>query len=811
MPTHRFAVGLSFVLALAGVFGANPAGVAAASPVVSDTFVRPAASGTWGSAAIGGAYSYVGSQVDFSLSGSSGQINLGSPGVTRAAYLPVGAQDVDLTYSVSFSKLPAGGGSVYAYGSLRRSSTADDRIKVRLAGSGAIYLSISQFSAGSEKTIGSELKVAGLTYVPGTDLKVHGQASGVSPTTLVARVWPAAGTEPATWQVSRSDSTAGLQGPGSVGVRAYMSSGTTNAPISVAFDGLLATPLGVDPPPVPVASFTYAASPGTLTVNFSDTSSNGPTSWAWDFGDGATATVANPSHTFGAPGTYTVTELSSNASGPSLAPASQQVTVSLVSPYASDAFARPAAAGTWGSAPVGGAYSYVGSQADFSLTGTAGRVTIGSPGATRAAYLPVSAQDVDLTFSASFSKLPAGGGSTYAYGSLRRSTTADYRVKARITGSGAVYLSFSQFSAGSEKTIGSELQVAGLTYVPGTDLKVHAQVSGTNPTVLVARIWPAAGPEPAAWLISRTDTTAGLQVPGSVGIRAYTSTGTTNTPISVSFDSIQAVPATASTVAPLPAFSNIWLIVLENEEESAIVGNSSAPYLNSLAASYGLATNYDALTHGSQPNYIAMVAGWQVGVTDNDPHDLAAPTLFDQIEASGRTWQMASENNPGNCFTGATASNGEDGTGAYVRRHNPAISFTSISANPTRCALIQDFSHFVPGAASFSLIEPNLCHTMHDCSIAAGDAWLATFVPTIMASSAYQAGGLILITFDEGTTNVGGGGQVATFVISPQAKHGFVSAIPHDHYSLLRTIQAAWNLPCLAVSCTSNDLGEFFP
>ena len=125
MPTHRFAVALSFVLALGGVLGAQPAVVAAASPVASDTFVRPAASATWGSAPVGGAYSYVGSQADFSLSGTAGQISIGSPGATRAAYLAVSAQDVDLTYSVGFNKLPAGGGSAYAYGSLRRSAAAD--------------------------------------------------------------------------------------------------------------------------------------------------------------------------------------------------------------------------------------------------------------------------------------------------------------------------------------------------------------------------------------------------------------------------------------------------------------------------------------------------------------------------------------------------------------------------------------------------------------------------------------------------------------------------------------------------------------
>ncbi|MFH2053398.1 MAG: PKD domain-containing protein, partial [bacterium] len=47
--------------------------------------------------------------------------------------------------------------------------------------------------------------------------------------------------------------------------------------------------------------------PNPLMVTFTDLSSGGPTSWAWDFGDGATDTLQNPSHTFTAEGTYTVT------------------------------------------------------------------------------------------------------------------------------------------------------------------------------------------------------------------------------------------------------------------------------------------------------------------------------------------------------------------------------------------------------------------------------------------------------------------------------------------------------------------------
>lgn len=43
--------------------------------------------------------------------------------------------------------------------------------------------------------------------------------------------------------------------------------------------------------------------------------SNTPTSWAWDFGDGATSTEQNPSHTYTTPGSYNVTLTSSNSAG----------------------------------------------------------------------------------------------------------------------------------------------------------------------------------------------------------------------------------------------------------------------------------------------------------------------------------------------------------------------------------------------------------------------------------------------------------------------------------------------------------------
>jgi hypothetical protein len=145
-----------------------------------------------------------------------------------------------------------------------------------------------------------------------------------------------------------------------------------------------------------------------------------------------------------------------------------------------------------------------------------------------------------------------------------------------------------------------------------------------------------------------------------------------------------------------------------------------------------------------------------------------------------------------------------------VRKHEPAISFTDISGNPTRCANITDFAHFDPAAADLEWIVPNLCNDTHSCNIAAGDAFQQGFVPQILASPAWQAGGVLFITWDEGVTKLGGGGNVPTIVIAPRTSAGFRSDRAHNHYSLLHTIQTAWGLGCLANTCAADDLREFF-
>jgi hypothetical protein len=318
---------------------------------------------------------------------------------------------------------------------------------------------------------------------------------------------------------------------------------------------------------------------------------------------------------------------------------------------------------------------------------------------------------------------------------------------------------------------------------------------------------PSAGPRPSltllvtAWLAAGC-LTAGCAAPAGTspanGAAAEAAAGVA--------PSVGGV-ATPDQAGALPAFSHVYLIVLENHGLSSILNSPDAPYLHSLIAAYGLAMDYRAVAHPSEPNYLALFSGSTQGVADDGVHDIAAPTIADQLEAAGRSWRVYAQNVPGGCYGGASASGGEDGPGTYARKHEPAISFTGISRNRARCPNIVDFIHFDPAAADYELIIPNMCNDMHDCSVAQGDRFLAGFVPRILEGESWRRGGVLFITWDEGS----GSEPVANLVVSARVPAGFRSAAPHDHYSLLRTIETAWHLPCLANACHANVLSEFFP
>ena len=114
--------------------------------------------------------------------------------------------------------------------------------------------------------------------------------------------------------------------------------------------------LGAAPNGPPVAGITASPTttgPAPLTVTFADASTGGPTSWAWDFGDGSSSTAQfPPAHLYTAAGTYTASLVASNANGPS-APATKTITVNPTGPPASPPVAgMTASPTTTGPAPL---------------------------------------------------------------------------------------------------------------------------------------------------------------------------------------------------------------------------------------------------------------------------------------------------------------------------------------------------------------------------------------------------------------------------------------------------------------------------
>jgi hypothetical protein len=260
----------------------------------------------------------------------------------------------------------------------------------------------------------------------------------------------------------------------------------------------------------------------------------------------------------------------------------------------------------------------------------------------------------------------------------------------------------------------------------------------------------------------------------------------------------------------VPSFRHVYLIIDENKVYASVVGSKRAPYLNSLIARYGLATAFYAEAHPSEPNYIALVSGGTQGVTSDGTYNLTAPSLFDQLDSAGKTWHVYAQAYPGHCYTGSVYGPVADGpgfAGQYARKHNPAISFTSISRNPTRCAQITGLKGFDPAAADLEIIIPNQYNDMHSTppsgnAVGAGDTFLKQFLPSILDSPAF-AGSVVFITWDEGNSV---DQRIPTLVLSPGMPPGYRSATHYTHYSMLRTIEEAWGLPYLGQAASATPM-----
>ncbi|WP_236030602.1 alkaline phosphatase family protein [Paractinoplanes lichenicola] len=246
---------------------------------------------------------------------------------------------------------------------------------------------------------------------------------------------------------------------------------------------------------------------------------------------------------------------------------------------------------------------------------------------------------------------------------------------------------------------------------------------------------------------------------------------------------VMVVPSSAAQAAAVPRPDHVVIVVLENKRYDSVVGDRRTPWVSALAARSANLTRFYAETHPSQPNYLALFSGSTQGVTDNKcPHELGdRVNLARQLIDAGHSFAGYSEDLPRTGWRGC-------GSGGYVRRHNPWVNFSNVpaAANRPYTAFPSDFSRL----PTLSFVIPNLCHDMHDCPKAQGDAWLKREFAGYVAW-ARKHNSLFILTFDE--DNKTGGNRIATIVAGAGVRPG-AYATRVDHYDLLRTVQQMYGL-----------------
>jgi len=251
-------------------------------------------------------------------------------------------------------------------------------------------------------------------------------------------------------------------------------------------------------------------------------------------------------------------------------------------------------------------------------------------------------------------------------------------------------------------------------------------------------------------------------------------------------------PATAP--AARPHAGNVVLVIMENRDYGLIIGSPQAPYINgTLVPEAALMTNSHAVTHPSEPNYLALFSGSTQGVSDDScPHTFSTPNVGAELLSAGKSFAGYSESMPSDGYTGCSS-------GEYARKHNPWVDFSNVPASSNLV-----YNGFPTAPPKLAIIVPNLCNDMHDCSTQTGDNWLEAHVPAMLAYNAKHHG-LLILTWDEADPDRSGTNQIATLLIGPAVLPGAYSQYV-THYSVLHTIETVLGAACTANACQAPAL-----
>lgn len=287
---------------------------------------------------------------------------------------------------------------------------------------------------------------------------------------------------------------------------------------------------------------------------------------------------------------------------------------------------------------------------------------------------------------------------------------------------------------------------------------------------------------------------------------SYTATGTRD---------VAAAAATAKTSSPVSnvkgkAFDRIAIIYFENENYDKAIGDPNFAWF----ASQGVTlSNYYAVTHPSEPNYMAALGGDYFGMQNDDFNRAAAnvSTLIDLLEYRGISWAMYQEDMPFSGFEGKSWVNQKNGANDYVRKHNPAVMFDSVTRSEQRLSQIKNLSMIDTTRSMFHkdlkenklpqymFITPNMTSDGHDTSATAAGAWCRKFLGSLMQDKNFMSNTLVLITWDENETYSVQNRILAILVgdAVPKELVGTTDKNYYNHYSEIATVEANWDLPTL--------------
>lgn len=285
--------------------------------------------------------------------------------------------------------------------------------------------------------------------------------------------------------------------------------------------------------------------------------------------------------------------------------------------------------------------------------------------------------------------------------------------------------------------------------------------------------------------------------------------------------------AARSSVAITQPAPHIMTIVLENTDYSQKAGAQVAPYENEIAHQYADFTNAYGWTYPSLPNYLELLSGSTVGIsndcdaTESDGSltpgcsNLVHERLIDQLNATGTSWGWYYQGLENGCDQ--TDENGGT-TGNYPAYHDPLRYFADFASE---CSHITNTDALIPALSSsnapdFNWVVPDQVDSGGDNgTMNSGDNWLSGELPKIMATPWYKDGGQIVILHDSGYQNGGSfgganGGHIPLYVVSAHTRGMGIISTPVNTAGVLRSIEKAYGYPYIghAANPANGSLGN---